>query len=791
MVPKSLPLLLVVFAGAAPAFGQAQQIQLPGRQPAGRFVNRNAPGALAAGAGQFVHAHEPFQEPITARKVRIAIDDAILYLRAHQHPNGAIGGSGGPDTNTVGGTALAALAMLAAGVDPASDPGLQKALGWLAKQDIDHTYCRGIRANTWEFALRKVPYDEGIRAALKTDFDWLMEAHKHNGRAWRYHKHSTDWDNSCSQYGVLGIWAAQRAGFDPGDDFWKQMSKHWRETQSQEGGWSYMTGGSTPNMTTAGLASLFLVFDMYHGKACYTAENPRTFAEGEAADVLAALERGMTWLGQADNPQKETAYYLYGIERTGVASGRKYFGGEDWFRRGALAVLKAQRSRGEITVGHWGNEVVRTSWCALFLVYGGAPVAFNKLEYGKAADWNLNPRDLANLSKHLWSAYERPLNWQTVSIEDPVSEFEAPILFISGSQAAQFTEEQVLKLREYVERGGTLLAEPSDHSEAFEASMRELVRQMYPENLYPSYELNPVPADHGVYTVTKQPWEERPKLLGVSNGSRTFFFLSQEYLSGDWQRNKTKSDAFKLAMNLLFYATDLATLQGRFASALPDTAPVKERETAATVARIKHSSPDDWPQDWAAGGRCWQAFAPYCKHITGCELKEAPAVTLGADDLEGIRLLHLTGRHEFSFSEEERAALKAYVADGGMVLVDAYAGSDAFTRSARAEIEAMFGKLERLAAESLLASGRFKGGADLSRGIRFKLPARRWLRQNTLPTHGQKLEVVHVDGRPAVLLSPFDLTGALAGIDGYRAVGYKPGSARKVVGNILAYVMAD
>ena len=46
-------------------------------------------------------------------------------------------------------------------------------------------------------------------------------------------------------------------------------------------------------------------------------------------------------------------------------------------------------------------------------------------------------------------------------------------------------------------------------------------------------------------------------------------------------------------------------------------------------------------------------------------------------------------------------------------------------------------------------------------------------------------------GRPGVFFSPFDLTGAVAGIDSYRALGYKPASARKIVGNILAYVMAD
>jgi len=790
MVRKlSVLLLPVVLTGAA----GAEDAKL--RDWKGLQVNRLINQRQQIGRRPLPHPrnqqafHEPFKEPMTAKKIRIAVDDAIMYLRSQQLPSGAIGAQGG--TTAVGGTALAALAMLAAGADPASDPGLRKALDWLAKQDIDHTYCRGISANTWEFALRKVPYDKGIRAALKKDFDWLMKAAGNNPRGvWRYRQNSRDFDNSCSQYGVLGIWAAQRAGFDPGDALWKKVSKHFLATQNANGAWGY-TSGATPNMTTAGLASMFLVFDMYHGKSYYTRKNPRAFTEGDAAKVLASLERGMTWLGKANNRQKETAYYLYGIERTGVASGRKYFGGEDWFKRGALAVLKAQHPSGAITVGNWGNSVVRTSWCVLFLVYGGAPVAFNKLEYGKGADWNLNPRDLANLSKYLWSAYERPLNWQAVSIKDPVSEFAAPILFISGSQAAKFSEKEVLKLREYIDRGGTILAEPSDHSKAFADSVAELVRQMYPDNVYPSYKLQPLPADHGVYTVMKQTWKKRPQLLGVSNGARTFLFVSKEYMSADWQMNKTETDAFKLAMNLLFYATDLATLEGRFATILPDTAPAKPKKTAAVVARVKHKGTKEYPRDWAAGGWIWKAFAPYIRHVAGYKLEEKPAVNVASDDLSGIRMLHLTGRRTLRLSEAERAALKKYVEAGGTLLVDAYAGSQEFGASARREIETLFGKLKPLDAGSVLASGRLQGGVDLTRGIRFKLPARRLLRERGQSARGQKLDVVRIGRRPAVIFSAFDLTGAIAGIDSYRSVGYKPGSAHKVVANVMAYLMAD
>src|SRR5205085_1262810 len=154
-----------------------------------------------------------------------------------------------------------------------------------------------------------------------------------------------------------------------------------------------------------------------------------------------------------------------------------------------LAILQNQQRDGSIPMGNWGGHIGGTSFCTLFLVYGGAPVAVNKLQFGKDQDWNLNPRDLANLSKALWTAYERPINWQIVSINAPASEIEAPILFLSGSKAAAFTEKEMLKLREYVERGGTILAEPSDRSKDFSASMERLLKDMYPPQSYPNVRL--------------------------------------------------------------------------------------------------------------------------------------------------------------------------------------------------------------------------------------------------------------------------------------------------------------
>lgn len=726
---------------------------------------------VAGGAG----VHDPWDGRLSARSISTAIDDATLYLRSQQAAHGGIGeGSyyaGGP-------TGLATLALLASGADPASDDVVQKALAWLLALETNNIYVLGIRANVWEYALRKVPYEQKYRDALERDFKLLLGGI--NDVAWRYNTTSRDWDNSCTQYGVLGIWAAERAGFRAGDAFWEKMSKHFRKFQNKDGGWGYVANsGSSANMATAGLASMFLVFDNHHGrKGFYSAESPRTFDRGPAAEVLETIARGMQWLGKSEG-DRSNSYYLYGIERTGVASGRKYIGGVDWFAEGAQVALKAQAVDGSISLGY--SAPVSTALSTLFLVYGGAPVAYNKLEYGESTAWNLNPRDLANVARHLWQAYERPLNWHTVSIDDPVEEFEAPILFISGNAAPKLDEAQVAKLRAYVQRGGTILAEPGDHDASFKAGIQTLLAKMFPPAEYPHVKLAPLGADHGVFTVVKQEWRERPKMLGASDGTRTFFFLSEAYLGKEWQTNNVEHDAFAFATNLLFYATDLGALEGRFSTAVPPGGPAAKK-TKLTVARVRHGA----HRDWDAAASTWGRLADYAAHVTGAPVVETEPVDLRR--VPAADLLHLTGRQALELSDAQRATLKRYAEGGGTVLVDAWAGSEAFARSARAQLVEVFGELRPLEADDPLAAGRFEGGADLSRGLRYKLPARKRLRRAGRSTKAQHLEVARVSGRVAVVFSPYDLSGAAADIDAFRAVGYKPDAARKVVTNVLAYL---
>jgi hypothetical protein len=48
-----------------------------------------------------------------------------------------------------------------------------------------------------------------------------------------------------------------------------------------------------------------------------------------------------------------------------------------------------------------------------------------------------------------------------------------------------------------------------------------------------------------------------------------------------------------------------------------------------------------------------------------------------------------------------------------------------------------------------------------------------------------------VKKRPAVIFSEFDLVASGAGIANYKALAYKPESARKILGNLVTYLTLD
>ena len=173
---------------------------------------------------------------------------------------------------------------------------------------------------------------------------------------------------------------------------------------------------------------------------------------------LEPLERGLQWLGSRfsvhTNPGYTSGatvelsrgglyYYLYGVERVGRLTGRRFLGRHDWYREGA-DVRRATGSAGRLLAGVGFREddpLVATSFALLFLSKGRRPVVMAKLKSGHDNDWDRHRGAVQNLTRDIERRWKQRLSWQTVdahaaSVEDLL---ESPVLVISGRNGLELT----------------------------------------------------------------------------------------------------------------------------------------------------------------------------------------------------------------------------------------------------------------------------------------------------------------------------------------------------------------
>src|SRR5207253_8684119 len=98
------------------------------------------------------------------------------------------------------------------------------------------------------------------------------------------------WDNSNSQYGLLGVWAGAEAGIEVPDKYWMFADQHWKRWQLPSGEWEY--DGTEKRgyyaMTVAGIASLLITYDFV--------EAPAFGAQVGREPFSANLAAGLKWL---------------------------------------------------------------------------------------------------------------------------------------------------------------------------------------------------------------------------------------------------------------------------------------------------------------------------------------------------------------------------------------------------------------------------------------------------------------------------------------------------------------
>ncbi|WP_435009196.1 DUF4159 domain-containing protein [Tundrisphaera lichenicola] len=720
---------------------------------------------------------------VTREQVERSIQGGVAFLLKIQRPNGTWGTEPGE-------SALVTLALLTAGVPANSEP-MSRALDALGQATVTpthETYTRALLAMTYAAADPAKYRDE-----IERQTGWLEQAQTTNG-SWTYSTgfgRGAGGDNSNSQYALLGLNAANEAGIFVKPEVWLRARRYWEATQNHDGSWGYHQGqGSTGSMTCAGIASL-VITGLKQVQGRETLVGDRIEHCGDEA-VSPSLQRGIDWMSNhfdvtqnINSGQTWHYYYLYGLERVGRLSGRRFFGNNDWYREGAAYLVRNQ----DRLQGFWRGQgpendpVITTSFSLLFLAKGRAPVLVNKLRHGPNADWNNDHDDITNLVGVVSRDWKHLLTWQVVnpdvaSVEDML---QAPIAYFNGHDAPVFSKAGEERLRDFVEQGGLIFAEACCGKEQFRAGFEALMKRVFPE---PELDLHPLAEDHAVWR-SKYNLVEMSRshpLWGIEHGCRTVVIFSPDDLSCYWnQLDKSPGHprvraATALGQNVIDYATGREMPADKLATR--DIADFKEerpRRGALQIAKLRHAG--DWNIAPLAIPNLTTTLRDKLKFDVVINHKE---LFPRDPSLVHFPLIYLHGRAAVSFSEEDREALRRHLTPGGGTLfADAACGSASFDASFR-----------RFVAELMPGNPLVPIPKDddfYSRKIGYDLADAR----RTAAAGGQsdypELEGVKVDGRWAIIYSKYDLGCALQKQAGIDCKGYTHESALRIATNIVLY----
>ncbi len=359
--------------------------------------------ALSPGVGSYPAAADT--PAVTPLAIDVAIEGGVARLLEKQRANGTWGSG----SKELGHTALGVFALLHAGLREdqigRQAKQLRKSLAFIDKHGPGRPKRRAEDPGTYTTSLlilllreRARPID---RARMQRLVDLLVRTQAKNGQWWYYGRPGKTGkggpktgDNSNTQFAVLALAAAASEGLDVPKATLERARTWWRDTQKDDGGWGYASGGgkasaTTASMTAAAVSCLGALNSLLDGapipEPTVDPATPPTPNPAKAPQVSIGLE----WLrehfsvtknhgpsqGAVKQRQRKAGrgwlhYYLWAIERAFVLTEMERIGDHDWYREGAAQLLKTQAKDGS-----WRGEhpLYATSFALLFLTRAADP----------------------------------------------------------------------------------------------------------------------------------------------------------------------------------------------------------------------------------------------------------------------------------------------------------------------------------------------------------------------------------------------------------------------------------
>lgn len=721
---------------------------------------------LATTAGR-VHAQDFTQADVDKQAQIIA-----EALKRMQNADGSFRYAGG--NYGVGATSLVVFALASAGYDE-SDPAVARAVGYISSNRTISTYEEGLAACALE-KINPVKYKDRIKYA----HEYLIGAQIQSG-GWGYNnlKKAPYNDESCSQYAVLGLNAAEKAGFEIPKKTRDGALFFYRSMQKDDGGWGYCGRNPSVSMTCAGLASYRLLGEKMEipvpGR-CGVYKDNRIMQAG-----LKWLERNAKQFLQTFHFQQWGYYALYGLERVCILNGIKELNGIDWYREGCRNILVND---------NWKSDVVSASFVLLFIARNSAPYAITKWEWN--GDWEPDKYDVPNWVEGVSQKLNRPLDWQTAKLGGGTNKAgRASMIFVSGHGEFKASDAELEELRQYLADGGILVAEACCGDKTFFKSFMNLMETKLDKKA--GMHFSKVPAEHPIMSSVNQMTPAECPIYMLKKGCGRFqvYLLEKDIscaLNGDTTAPAEIERARKISENILVFALGKRKPKAKFEKVeyekinVDDLLGPELKEGSAELykydnplGRVKHGG--EWNTDQAFNRGLTKAFAKNPDlPVFDAEVPVDPET----NEIYACKVLLLTGHGAPELSQKAVVNLRNYITNGGKIIAEACCSDAVFDAAFRKLVTGMFPgrRLEAIPRTDQLYTRPYE--------IFAKPPqtTAAWKKANG-DKYPEAYGIRSQDGAWDLIYFPYDVTCAMDGDLEEDIIGLKASSAAELLANTM------
>jgi len=423
------------------------------------------------------------------------------------------------------------------------------------------------------------------------------------------------------------------------------------------------------------------------------------------------------------------------------------------------------------------------------------PVMIAKLEYGTTQDWNTDPGDCDNLMRHVREGLGLWYGWKQMNVAELVAKHQAgqktkiPLLYISGHEAFEFSDDERAALRKYLFDGGTLLGDACCGRSEFAESFRREVLAVLPDRAFEVLQI-----DHPIFRAfyryatvhyrnfaggVKNEFEATPEIYGVNVGSRTGVLFTPYDMSCGWDEHThdhgarlIPGDAIRLGINIISYVAALRQLAETEAVTQEIHAASDRPRQQFTLAQLKHHG--DWNPDPNATYQWLRHLAEESSLAVSFDLRN---VEPKEGQVAPYPFLYMTGFRQPRLNDDELTALRRHLQAGGFLFINNCSGYHEFDQHVRAMVKRMFPDqaLEPVAADHPLLRSLFEVSEVRDRQTGEPRPA--------------ELEAIAIKDRLVLVYSKNDAVSQLKQVSDPYGNGYDAESCRQLLVNIVAYAL--